>query len=259
MPTQEFLPVWTEAPAKSTGRDHLGMQAPSITLYQELNPYLTNATLRVRYYSFYPWLCEQYARRRGSTSAKDWQIWVRRAEALFAISCCWVRDDHWCPGVAGVQWAFRTANVTGDGSSIDFEAAAAPGASERYLKAAYGAFGQAYSATLDYVGITRYVQQHPVPVPAVRWGDRLAAAFAQAVGSVGERFIELLESGVATTTNPRMGTSLTFFETCTFSMTRAQRHAAPSSWPDHEAAGRSPGLGLPFDLSDHVHVRPPVL
>src|SRR5450631_1575984 len=56
------VPEWTRVLQKS-GLDPLGLQAPSIRLYQALVPGISNVTPRTRYYGFYPWLSEEYARR----------------------------------------------------------------------------------------------------------------------------------------------------------------------------------------------------
>jgi hypothetical protein len=53
------VPEWTQVRQKG-GLDPLGLQAPSIRLYQALVPGISNVTLRTRYYGFYPWLSEEY-------------------------------------------------------------------------------------------------------------------------------------------------------------------------------------------------------
>ena len=51
---------WVEPEQPIRGLDHLGVQAPSITLYTQLLPGITNVTNRARYYSFHPWLIRSF-------------------------------------------------------------------------------------------------------------------------------------------------------------------------------------------------------
>ena len=63
-------PQWTERSAYSLGRDPLGMQATSVRIYRSLVPGLTNVTNRLRYYSFYCWAMDLWARRRARGQRK---------------------------------------------------------------------------------------------------------------------------------------------------------------------------------------------
>ncbi len=196
MTYQVTLPAWTQPPPLSKGRDHLGMQAPSITLYGSLVPNITNVTRRVRYYSFYPWLCDNYARRKGDTSAKSWQYYVRKAEALLALSSC-ANADGTVEGVAGIIWANRHWNSHSKDPAIDFEKAAVPGVPGGYLKAKYGAFGQIYQSALNDLGLLGTAQGHSLPVPGIKIGDDIVKAYSTSVMDVGEDFLDLLDEDEA--------------------------------------------------------------
>jgi hypothetical protein len=191
------LAEWTDPAPKSEGRDHLGMQAPSVALYAALVPGITNVTLRARYYSFYAWLAEQYAHRVGSTDKSVWVWFLRRAEALLALSSCAASSDGRCEGVGGVRWAERTWADRAGRATLDFGTPAEPGASPHYLDAREGAFGQAYWSSLRGLGILESVDAHDVPVPSSAWGERLAGGFASSVGAHGEQFLELVSRGYA--------------------------------------------------------------
>lgn len=182
---------WTDLPAAAQGRDHLGMQAPSIALYGSLLPGITNVTLRIRYYTFYPWLCDRYAKRSGRTAKEAWQVFVRRAEALLALASASIEDDGFCQGAAGNRWAQRTWNSSK--GPFDVVSASAVGAPGGYLKASFGAFGQVYRNALSELGILAYTENHPIPVPATGRGDLFAAAFARSVGGAGERFLDAMD------------------------------------------------------------------
>ena len=78
-------PVWTTK-AEKRGLDPLGMQTTSVALYQQLVPGISNVTLRMRYYGFYAWLAHRYAKDVRDTSVETWCLYLRRAEALYALA-----------------------------------------------------------------------------------------------------------------------------------------------------------------------------
>ncbi len=58
------FPEWTEL-GQDGGLDPLGMQRPIEAIYQSLLPGISTITLRFRYYSFFVWMLEVYAREKG--------------------------------------------------------------------------------------------------------------------------------------------------------------------------------------------------
>ena len=72
-------------PEPIRGLDHLGVQAPCITLYGQLLPGITNVTDRARYYSFHPWVLWSFERRCTDYSVDEFRRVLRRAECLFAL------------------------------------------------------------------------------------------------------------------------------------------------------------------------------
>jgi hypothetical protein len=89
-------PEWTER-ADKRGLDPLGMQNAGVTLYQSLLPGISNVTLRMRYYGFYCWVSEAYARAGATDEFTAWRSWVRRAEALYALALLIHR-------MSGIRW-----------------------------------------------------------------------------------------------------------------------------------------------------------
>lgn len=77
-------PEWTER-AEKRGLDPLGMQNAGVALYQALLPGISNVTLRMRYYGYYCWVSDAYAKSGATDKFTAWQSWVRRAEALYAL------------------------------------------------------------------------------------------------------------------------------------------------------------------------------
>ena len=182
-------PEWTEY-RKKNGLDPLGMQTSSVSLYQALMPGISNVTLRVRYYGLYAWLADTYAKRVGDTNPLQWQRFVRRAEALYALIA---RQSGQEGGVAGVTWAARTLDAA-SGTHIDFASDAEPGSPTHYLKQAWGAYGAAYATQLYAIGIFADTTAHGLPVPSAGIGDAIAHAFGIAAGALAERIFDAVQT-----------------------------------------------------------------
>ena len=170
------LPMWTSKEDKR-GIDPLGMQTTSVALYQELLPGISNVTLRMRYYGFYAWLAQKYAERIGDTSVERWCVYLRRAEALYALIAAAENNER---GVAGVIWASNKLAQTASGDLV-FHPNTDRGSHPQYLKQKFGAFGAAYGSQLVEIGALEYVDAHQVPVPTAAVGAQLAPLFHASV------------------------------------------------------------------------------
>lgn len=81
-------PFWAENSGFMTGRDPLGIQNSSISLYAALLPGMTNLTLRIRYYGLYCWLLKEYDKLQIDAEKKTLQHhynFIRRAELTIAF------------------------------------------------------------------------------------------------------------------------------------------------------------------------------
>jgi hypothetical protein len=185
-------PEWTTK-AEKRGLDPLGMQTTSVALYQQLVPGISNVTLRMRYYGLYAWLARRYASDVGSTSLDDWCLYLRRAEALYALVAVQAGGER---GVAGVDWATRTLAAAAAGAEVVFHAATDRREGEpQYLKQKFGAFGAAYGSQLLEIGVLETVSGHDVPVPTREIGDKLAEAFESAIGTAAQAFLSAARAG----------------------------------------------------------------
>lgn len=184
-------PEWTEK-AKKSGLDPLGMQTSGIALYQELVPGISNVTLRMRYYGFYAWLARSYAQQIGDTDQDRWLIFLRRAEALYALIAARAGGEA---GVGGIEWAER-ALAAPDDLVLFHDATDRKEGHPQYLQGKFGSYGQAYGSQLIEVGVL-FVggKVHKVPVPTKVLGESLASAFESAVGAAGPEFLAAVEVG----------------------------------------------------------------
>jgi hypothetical protein len=82
-------PFWAKSGNFVRGRDPLGVQNSSISVYATLLPGMTNLTLRLRYYGMYLWLLDEYHKLPiGSPfkqSPKAQYTFIRRAELITAF------------------------------------------------------------------------------------------------------------------------------------------------------------------------------
>jgi hypothetical protein len=146
----------------------------------------------MRYYGYYAWLSSVYARRKGDTNPKTWQRFVRRAEALYALTA---QQRGGETGIAGILWAQAKLGAT-DTVEIAFAEDSEPGSPTHYLKQAWGAYGAAYAGQLFEIGIFSEVRAHSLPAPSRGVGEDLAACFEAECGGLVERYLDAIERGV---------------------------------------------------------------
>jgi hypothetical protein len=187
----ELLPSWTKAGSWTLGRDPLGMQATSVRLYRSLIPGLTNVTNRLRYYAFYCWVIQHYEEIEHSGNDEKWKVFIRRAEALYALAC-YIANREQSDGLAGGRWAGSFCQtLTAD--TIDLRPHTdRPSEGSQYLSAARGNFGQFYIASMTEVGFLS--PSSPIPIVSDQLGRELAQAFADSVGEA----IKLISTGIRT-------------------------------------------------------------
>src|SRR3546814_9339160 len=105
----------------------------------------------MRYYCYYCWVSETYARSGSSDDCETWRSWLRRAEALYALGAAYVEET----GVGGTEWANR--RLATDKKVIDFAAAASIDRSQQlYLRQSLGVFGGAYFSQMEEMGLFTY-------------------------------------------------------------------------------------------------------
>src|SRR3546814_1338288 len=98
----------------------------------------------MRYYCYYCWVSETYARSGASDDFEAWRTWLRKAEALYALVAAYAEET----GVGGTEWA--NGRLAVDKKVIDFAAAASTDRSQKlYLRQALGVFGGAYFSQME--------------------------------------------------------------------------------------------------------------
>ncbi len=183
------MPQWTER-AEKRGLDPLGLQNSGVALYQTLLPGISNVTPRLRYFGYYCWVSDTYAKRVGETDPETWRTWIRRSEALLALVSAEAGGES---GVGGIEWA--TGVLLDDPLIIDFAPAAGLTAPRLYLKQRMGVFGGAYVSQLIETGLFALSDEHAIAIASARSGRRLAELFRSSIGDAEGPLIEAIETG----------------------------------------------------------------
>lgn len=174
----------------STGRDHLGMQATSVATYSYLVPGLTNLTQRARYYSYYPWLVEQYAKEVHSTGISEFNKFIRRGELLFAFVS--ILNDQGQRGIVGSRFVksyIRDYGIPRSGTAINLaEFADIAKGKKTYWQLRGGGFAQYYLGPLADIGLLSRSKNHDIPI-VTDAGRTVALNFGKSIGSEAETTI----------------------------------------------------------------------
>jgi hypothetical protein len=183
-----------------TGQDPMGMLNIGEQVFTMLLPGLNNVTDRIRYYSFYCWFFDWYAKDIGSENPKEQYKYVRRAEYLLAL----IAASQDMGGIAGITEAkknytnnlYSLSHGTGEDKD-DFE--------NTYWKNAKGVFGQNYVSSLRVIGLIRDKENNSnlyirtaFKKENIVSGKELAQAFIENIESINpnahEVFIKALTS-----------------------------------------------------------------
>ncbi len=184
------------------GLDPLGLQNTSEATFALLLPGLNNVTGRVRFYSFYCWLLQEYAKRSGSTNPADQRKFIRRAELIIALVNRSTEDE--VAAIPGSNYANRQLKEGYKVHDLERGTYNEDGTTEEtYWKNPGGAFGQYYLGSLMDIGLvverenhsTIYVRTPHTDGIAVS-GEDLALAFDENISPKNKNlFFDCIKSG----------------------------------------------------------------
>lgn len=150
---QSITPFFGERLSFIRGLDPLGLQNTSDTTFTLLMPGLNNVTGRIRYYSFYSWLLDQYSKINGSTDPAIQKTFIRKAEYIIALSSQFYAGES--GSIPGSNYA-KTEVQNQDIQVHDLNAGIYKPdgtTANTYWNYSWGAFGQYYIGSLRDIGI----------------------------------------------------------------------------------------------------------
>lgn len=187
-------PFWGAKTRYIGGLDMLGMQNTSISTYGVLVPGLTNLTRRIRYFGFYTWVLELYAKNKNEESVTEFFKFVRRAELLLA----YMMVDQFPETLHVVGKKFASDNIEKFPAIIDIRNGAdREDGKITYWKYSSGAFGQYYQSTLKSVGLICPQKKCPrISVATPDKGRNLSRNFDDSISKEHkEIFLNAVKSG----------------------------------------------------------------
>ena len=200
---ESIVPFFGERMSFIRGLDPLGLQNTSDATFTLLLPGLNNVTGRIRYYSFYCWLLDEYSKRNGSTDPEVQRKFMRTAEYIIALSSQFYDGDNGSiPGSNYAKVEVQNEEITiHDLSAGIFKPDGTT--AKTYWNFGWGAFGQYYLGSLRDIGIIIdresnggvYTRTNSREDGFVS-GEILAQAFNQSIPSVKkELYFTCLENG----------------------------------------------------------------
>jgi hypothetical protein len=193
-PTTYIEPFWAENSGFMVGRDPLGIQNSSITVYSKLLPGMTNLTQRLRYYGFYCWLLKGWDENPSNRNKiiEDQFNYIRRAELLLSFIMVNTSKDQLA--VIGSDYANKNSN------DILLNIKAGADKTKPYVKGSLywdftsGALGQYYAGSLNALELINTKEKFFVLNNFK--GLKLAKAFESAINeTVRNLFLESIENG----------------------------------------------------------------
>lgn len=193
--------AWVVPPESIRGLDHLGVQAPCITLYGQLLPGITNVTDRARYYSFHPWVIWSFDKRYKNKTIEEFRRVLRRAECLFTLIA--IRharklgdtdDGRHGKALVGRNKLLRVEESS-DFSLDDYATLEGP---HRYFKNKLGGLGQYYFGPLRDLRILDHSPEGAGYPPGYDRSRGCALAEAFDSGVPGDAFFQVMESPSST-------------------------------------------------------------
>lgn len=150
---ESIIPFFGERLGFIPGLDPLGLQNTSEATFTLLLPGLNNVTGRIRYYSFYCWLLDEYSKQVGSTDPLEQQKFVRKAEYIIALISRYMEGE--VTSIPGSNYATNEVRQNETGN-YDLNAGTykSDGATRNtYWNYFSGAFGQYYLGSLQDISI----------------------------------------------------------------------------------------------------------
>jgi len=150
---ESIVPFFGDKLSFIKGLDPLALQNTSDSTFSLLLPGLNNVTGRIRYYSFYCWILDNYSRIVGKTDPNKQKEFIRSAEYIIALTSYFYSPR--VNGIPGSQYAEteieQKQKTVHDISKAIYNENKTT--NNTYWKYSFGAFGQYYLGSLRDIGL----------------------------------------------------------------------------------------------------------
>ena len=190
---KHIAPYWNDGLNLKLGLNQLGIRNVAEHMFAKLLPGLNNVSSRIRYYSFYCWIINNFYEGKDSIVEEDFNPYLRRAELLLALINA-TREDS--SGIPGITYALTQIQSGIDVISLKD---GATWGKESYWANVGGIFRQYYSASLEEIGLVGVNNQSSILYNIRKDGEyingkMLAESFSESVGQDGKIFLSKIHN-----------------------------------------------------------------
>lgn len=190
---KHIAPYWNDGLNLKLGLNQLGIRNVAEQMFAKLLPGLNNVSSRIRYYSFYCWIINNFYEGKDSIVEEDFNPYLRRAELLLALINA-TREDS--SGIPGITYALTQIQSGIDVISLKD---GATWGKESYWANVGGIFRQYYSASLEEIGLVGVNNQSSILYNIRKDGEyingkMLAESFSESVGQDGKIFLSKIHN-----------------------------------------------------------------
>jgi hypothetical protein len=189
-------PFWAKSADFIGGRDPLGIQNSSVSVYTRLLPGLNNVTERLRYYGFYCWILNRiHEKNIVFQTYRDQYNFIRKAE--YSIALYMAINEPKVGTVAGIDYANKVLQRNPGIELIDVKAGAEKYPETRkgsvYWDFTSGAMGKYYAGSLLTLGLIKTKNKYFFVTDS---GIKLAQAFNKSISKESEELLfRVIETG----------------------------------------------------------------
>ena len=196
------IPFFNKTANLKVGLNQLGLRNASEALFTTLLPGLNNVSNRIRYYSFYCWIIDEFYKSRENFTDKEFYKYIRYSDYLLALIHS---KGEGINGIPGITYALNTR------SSGDYEHNLQLGTynsqgntkSNTYWANAGGILRQYYASSLKDIAILKENTENSSIMNISKEeglinGSMLAESFARNIGKDGLIFLDIVRRGKAT-------------------------------------------------------------
>ena len=202
-----IIPFFNKTPDLVVGLNQLGMRNQAEALFTQLLPGFNNVSDRIRYYSFYCWIIQEFYRKRKEAVESDFNKYIRSSEYLLALIHTKEEESTTIGnalGIPGITFALSKRIKGQNEYSLDEGITNVNGKTEgTYWKNPGGVLRQYYSSSLKDIAILGENLNNPSLLNISKKGDfvlgsELANSFRTSIGERGIKFLEILERRTVT-------------------------------------------------------------